>query len=191
MPGPFEPGVRSIIGGASQGVHEGRTCILCLLPFKRLWVSGCRSQIVGQCCGRVYTCRRCHDEEEDHPLKVEEVTHMVCMLCGSRQPCAGKPLPARCICDLAAESVSSSFAICILLLSWICKPVLSCACLRHVLLYSMRAWRRCSLISLRVPRATIFCSSVLGIVLIGHLVWSFTMKLVVLHGLQSLFGAFS
>eukprot|EP00884_Botryococcus_braunii_P013452 jgi/Botrbrau1/22107/Bobra.0206s0033.1 len=47
-----------------------------------------KCRIEGSCCSRVYTCRRCHDDAEDHLLNVKDVTHMVCMVCGTRQPCA-------------------------------------------------------------------------------------------------------
>lgn len=49
--------------------------------------------LVAPCCGgRIYTCRHCHDEAEDHPLDVKAVTTMVCMHCGARGPVAGAHL---------------------------------------------------------------------------------------------------
>ncbi|KAI1630150.1 ring finger and CHY zinc finger domain-containing protein 1 [Exophiala viscosa] len=37
-------------------------------------------------CQRWYTCRLCHDEDENHILPRRETKHMLCMLCGTPQP---------------------------------------------------------------------------------------------------------
>ena len=37
-------------------------------------------------CNRWYTCRFCHDAEEDHMLNRKETKNMLCMLCGCAQP---------------------------------------------------------------------------------------------------------
>ncbi|KAK9866277.1 hypothetical protein WJX84_001775 [Apatococcus fuscideae] len=48
------------------------------------------AKLVAPCCKRVYTCRHCHDEAEDHRMEQLEVEEMVCMYCGTRQPCAAE-----------------------------------------------------------------------------------------------------
>ena len=37
------------------------------------------------CCNRVYACRFCHDEQENHILKRDDVTKIVCSECGKMQ----------------------------------------------------------------------------------------------------------
>ena len=41
------------------------------------------------CCGSMYVCKKCHDEEEDHRLEAQSIQTMVCMACGLQQPTAG------------------------------------------------------------------------------------------------------
>ena len=48
--------------------------------------------MLAPCCGQVYPCKKCHDQEEDHQLEVQSVQSMVCMACGLRQPSGGVPL---------------------------------------------------------------------------------------------------
>lgn len=38
------------------------------------------------CCQKVYTCRFCHDEKEDHTMNRKEVTELICTVCETRQP---------------------------------------------------------------------------------------------------------
>ncbi|CAB3376471.1 Hypothetical predicted protein [Cloeon dipterum] len=45
-----------------------------------------RSKFVTPCCGKVYTCRFCHDENETHPVNRKDVTELVCTNCNTRQP---------------------------------------------------------------------------------------------------------
>ncbi|XP_059476883.1 RING finger and CHY zinc finger domain-containing protein 1 [Neocloeon triangulifer] len=45
-----------------------------------------RSKFVTPCCGKVYTCRFCHDENETHPVNRKDVTELVCTSCNTRQP---------------------------------------------------------------------------------------------------------
>ena len=52
----------------------------------------CRCQVLAPCCGQVYPCKKCHDQEEDHQLEVQSVQSMVCMACGLRQPSGGASL---------------------------------------------------------------------------------------------------
>ena len=38
------------------------------------------------CCESLYRCRFCHDEEQDHTLRRDDVTEIECSQCGLRQP---------------------------------------------------------------------------------------------------------
>lgn len=54
---------------------------------------GCRHykrNVKVQCflCSRWYSCRRCHDDEEDHRLDRRKTRNMLCMLCRTPQPAA-------------------------------------------------------------------------------------------------------
>jgi len=44
-----------------------------------------KCKFVTPCCGGVYRCRFCHDEEQRHTLKREDVTTVECSQCGERQ----------------------------------------------------------------------------------------------------------
>jgi len=44
-----------------------------------------KCKFVTPCCNGVYRCRFCHDEEQKHPLKREDVTMVECSQCGERQ----------------------------------------------------------------------------------------------------------
>ncbi|KAK3914060.1 RING finger and CHY zinc finger domain-containing protein 1 [Frankliniella fusca] len=44
-----------------------------------------RSKFVTPCCNKVYTCRFCHDENENHPVNRKDVTELVCTSCNTRQ----------------------------------------------------------------------------------------------------------
>eukprot|EP00898_Chlorokybus_atmophyticus_P006604 jgi/Chlat1/6945/Chrsp52S06613 len=48
------------------------------------YARSCR--LVAACCGKVVTCRFCHDETSNHQMNRQATTHMVCMHCGVRQP---------------------------------------------------------------------------------------------------------
>ncbi|XP_025836321.1 RING finger and CHY zinc finger domain-containing protein 1 isoform X2 [Agrilus planipennis] len=45
-----------------------------------------KSKFVTPCCNKVYTCRFCHDEREDHTMNRKEVSELICTLCDTRQP---------------------------------------------------------------------------------------------------------
>ena len=47
--------------------------------------------MIANCCGRVYGCRHCHDDAEDHRLEPRNVTRVVCMACATEQSAAGEP----------------------------------------------------------------------------------------------------
>ncbi|XP_050518309.1 RING finger and CHY zinc finger domain-containing protein 1 isoform X2 [Diabrotica virgifera virgifera] len=44
-----------------------------------------KSKFVTPCCKKVYTCRFCHDENENHKLIRKEVTELICALCETKQ----------------------------------------------------------------------------------------------------------
>ncbi|CAG9813230.1 unnamed protein product [Phaedon cochleariae] len=44
-----------------------------------------KSKFVTPCCMKVYTCRFCHDEKENHVINRKEVTELICSLCDTRQ----------------------------------------------------------------------------------------------------------
>ncbi|CAB4043727.1 RING finger and CHY zinc finger domain-containing 1-like, partial [Paramuricea clavata] len=41
--------------------------------------------LVSPCCNKVYPCRLCHDEKENHKLVRANVKFIECLQCGSRQ----------------------------------------------------------------------------------------------------------
>ncbi|KAJ8976517.1 hypothetical protein NQ317_009086 [Molorchus minor] len=44
-----------------------------------------KSKFVTPCCQKIYVCRFCHDEAEDHTVDRKEVTELVCAVCDTRQ----------------------------------------------------------------------------------------------------------
>ncbi|XP_072399355.1 RING finger and CHY zinc finger domain-containing protein 1 isoform X1 [Diabrotica undecimpunctata] len=44
-----------------------------------------KSKFVTPCCKKVYTCRFCHDENENHKLIRKEVTELICAVCETKQ----------------------------------------------------------------------------------------------------------
>lgn len=57
------------------------------------------------CCNKVYTCRFCHDEMEDHAVNRKAITELICTLCETRQP-----VQADCQkCGIRFGKVSVSF----------------------------------------------------------------------------------
>lgn len=61
------------------------------LKTERVVACARRCQVLAPCCGQVYPCKKCHDQEEDHQLEAQAVQSMVCMACGLRQPSGGMP----------------------------------------------------------------------------------------------------
>jgi RING finger/CHY zinc finger protein 1 len=45
-----------------------------------------RCSLVAPCCGKVYTCRHCHNDAETHEMNRHEVKEVVCNMCDHRQP---------------------------------------------------------------------------------------------------------
>jgi len=61
--------------------------------FSRPGVLGCSHYMRGcklraACCGRFYTCRLCHDANEDHAIDRYATREMLCMHCDAVQPVA-------------------------------------------------------------------------------------------------------
>jgi len=44
-----------------------------------------KCKFVTPCCDGLYRCRFCHDEEQDHTLRRDDVTQVECSACGERQ----------------------------------------------------------------------------------------------------------
>lgn len=69
-------------------------------------------QLVAPCCGRIYTCRQCHDDAEDHAMDRYAVERMRCMRCGGEGPvgqdcshCGGRSARYYCaICHLMDDT---------------------------------------------------------------------------------------
>ncbi|KAI8388418.1 zinc-ribbon-domain-containing protein [Radiomyces spectabilis] len=61
-------------------------------------------KLQANCCGRIFSCRFCHDDNSDHAIVRTETKNMFCMLCMTLQP-AGQVCPncneqvARYYCD--------------------------------------------------------------------------------------------
>lgn len=52
--------------------------------------SGCihykrKAKFVSPCCGKIYVCRYCHDDVEDHTFNRKNVTQLICTECDTRQ----------------------------------------------------------------------------------------------------------
>lgn len=45
---------------------------------------GCK--LVSPCCGKIYSCRHCHDEAEDHSLDRYAISSVICCACELQQP---------------------------------------------------------------------------------------------------------
>jgi len=45
-----------------------------------------KCKFVTPCCDGLYRCRFCHDEEQNHTLRRDDVTQVECSQCGERQP---------------------------------------------------------------------------------------------------------
>merc|ERR1711892_1609720 len=64
-----------------------------------------KCKFVTPCCDGLYRCRFCHDEEQSHTLRRDDVTMVECSQCGERQD-----VQERCQkCDLQFGQVSSGF----------------------------------------------------------------------------------
>lgn len=45
-----------------------------------------KCKLVTPCCDKVYTCRFCHDEKEEHTLNRKNVDEIMCSVCETKQP---------------------------------------------------------------------------------------------------------
>jgi len=60
-------------------------------------------RIIAPCCQRIFTCRRCHDEQiEDHKINRYDIQTMVCMFCNTQQP-------VKQTCENCKKSMASYF----------------------------------------------------------------------------------
>lgn len=76
-------------------MEEGATVTTSTAPAEGGAYVGCthyqrRSKFVTPCCNKVYTCRFCHDENENHPVNRKDVTELVCTSCNTRQKVQAK-----------------------------------------------------------------------------------------------------
>ncbi|EFJ48814.1 hypothetical protein VOLCADRAFT_60154 [Volvox carteri f. nagariensis] len=71
------PAVDAII---HRTCHDAAAGILGCQHYQR------KCQLVAPCCGKIFTCRLCHDAASDHRMDRYAVTEMRCMMCGTRQP---------------------------------------------------------------------------------------------------------
>ncbi|KAI8642379.1 zinc-ribbon-domain-containing protein [Parasitella parasitica] len=59
-------------------------------------------KLQANCCEKIYTCRFCHDEAEDHTIVRHETKIMLCMMCLTLQPAAQN-------CNSCGERVASYY----------------------------------------------------------------------------------
>ncbi|XP_019866508.1 RING finger and CHY zinc finger domain-containing protein 1 [Aethina tumida] len=45
-----------------------------------------KCKFVSPCCGKIYVCRFCHDENENHVINRKEIKEVVCAVCELQQP---------------------------------------------------------------------------------------------------------
>ncbi|KAF8062684.1 zinc finger protein BRUTUS-like [Scenedesmus sp. PABB004] len=80
---PAAPGGGAAVGEAHKTYADAAAGVLGCKHYRR------SAQLVAPCCGKVFTCRLCHDEATGHRLDRYAVAEMVCMHCGARQPVGG------------------------------------------------------------------------------------------------------
>lgn len=59
--------------------------------------------IISPCCGKIYACRLCHDDSEDHTLNRYEIREVVCNHCNVRQPASNQCVNPGCAVNKFAE----------------------------------------------------------------------------------------
>ncbi|GIL78726.1 hypothetical protein Vretimale_373 [Volvox reticuliferus] len=74
-----------------RSFHDAAAGILGCKHYRR------KCQLVAPCCGKIFTCRLCHDDACDHRMDRYAVSEMYCMMCGIRQPVG----PKCCCCGVA------------------------------------------------------------------------------------------
>ncbi|AYV83594.1 MAG: RING finger and CHY zinc finger domain-containing protein 1 isoform X1 [Hyperionvirus sp.] len=55
---------------------------------------GANCFVVSLCCGGIHPCKRCHDEENDHTIKKENIEEIICQNCFEQQAIA--PICSKC-----------------------------------------------------------------------------------------------
>ncbi|KAG5186259.1 zinc ion binding protein [Tribonema minus] len=72
-----------------------------------------RTKLRAPCCGRLFTCRLCHDQVMDHTMDRYRVVEMLCMVCGALQPISGACAHAACPSNSSTATLSRYYcAIC-------------------------------------------------------------------------------
>ncbi|GIL45357.1 hypothetical protein Vafri_2604 [Volvox africanus] len=82
-----------------RSFHDATAGVLGCKHYRR------KCQLVAPCCGKIFTCRLCHDDACDHRMDRYAVSEMYCMMCGVRQPVGGKcsccgAAMARYVCNI-------------------------------------------------------------------------------------------
>ncbi|XP_050222987.1 zinc finger protein BRUTUS-like At1g74770 [Mercurialis annua] len=62
-----------------QGRHPSYHDDINLMWGCKHYLRSCK--LVTECCDKIYTCTRCHDEEADHSTDRRRITKMMCMKC--------------------------------------------------------------------------------------------------------------
>ncbi|XP_030458146.2 zinc finger protein BRUTUS-like At1g18910 [Syzygium oleosum] len=68
------------IPGHSPSYHDQLKTTYGCKHYKR------NCKLLAACCNQLYSCRRCHDEENDHSVDRKSITKMMCMKCLTIQP---------------------------------------------------------------------------------------------------------
>lgn len=74
--------------------------------FPHTTILGCKHykrncKLKQDCCGKIFVCRLCHDEQTDHQCDRYLVETMLCMLCNTEQPQSNKCCNAECGQEMA------------------------------------------------------------------------------------------
>lgn len=61
------------------------------------------------CCGKLFTCRLCHDQASDHIMDRFEVSEMLCMVCGTLQPVGDRCIAPGCAQSSGVKPISNYY----------------------------------------------------------------------------------
>ncbi|KAI8997030.1 zinc-ribbon-domain-containing protein [Pilobolus umbonatus] len=79
-PKPTQPSSATEETAYQKTYHDKKHTILGCSHYQR------KCKLEANCCGKIYTCRFCHEENEDHAIIRTETKNMLCMLCSTLQP---------------------------------------------------------------------------------------------------------
>lgn len=67
--------------------HYKRKCKFVVSNIKINWLFNLNViSLQSPCCGKIYVCRFCHDENENHVINRKEIKEVVCAVCELQQP---------------------------------------------------------------------------------------------------------